>query len=123
MIKLVFCMHRLPSLSRAEFQDYWLNKHAPLVRGFQPVIGFDRYIQLHTGYDKLTTKAAEFRNSPEPFDGMAELWWKNENVMTKASATPEAQAAFAALYEDEQRFIDLTRSPMWYGNEHLIHGD
>ena len=23
MIKLTYCLHRVPSLTRAEFQDYW----------------------------------------------------------------------------------------------------
>ena len=32
MVKLVFCLRRLPQLSLAEFQEYWLQKHGPLVR-------------------------------------------------------------------------------------------
>ena len=31
MIKLVFCLRRLPHLSREEFQRYWREQHAPLV--------------------------------------------------------------------------------------------
>ena len=27
MLKLTFCLRRLPTLSLAEFQDYWLTKH------------------------------------------------------------------------------------------------
>ena len=121
MIKLAFCMRRLPSISRDEFQDYWLNKHADLVMSFQPAIGFKRYVQFHGGYDKLSTKAAKFRNSPEPFDGIAELWWEDEQTMVKDSNTKEARAGFAALYEDEKHFIDMENSPMWYGTEHQIY--
>ncbi|MBV1932719.1 MAG: EthD domain-containing protein [Porticoccaceae bacterium] len=121
MIKLAFCMRRLPGISRDEFQDYWLNKHADLVMSFQPAIGFKRYVQFHGGYDKLSSKAAEFRNSPEPFDGIAELWWEDEETMVKDSNTKEARAGFAALYEDEKHFIDMANSPMWYGTEHVIY--
>ena len=32
MLKLMFCLHRLPHLSVEEFQDYWYNQHGPLVR-------------------------------------------------------------------------------------------
>ncbi len=32
MIKLVYCLRRLPNLSREEFQRYWLETHGPLVR-------------------------------------------------------------------------------------------
>ncbi|MAT50377.1 MAG: hypothetical protein CMK32_04230, partial [Porticoccaceae bacterium] len=49
--KMIICDRRLPSLSRREFQDYWLNHHAPLAlsvreRGYAPpMLG---YIQNHT---------------------------------------------------------------------------
>lgn len=123
MIKLTFCIRRLPGMSRSEFQDYWRNHHADLVMSLQPAIGFKRYVQFHTGLDKLTAKAAEFRNSPEPYDGIAELWWEDEDTMRRYSATEAARAGFAALYEDELNFIDLANSPMAYGFEHVIHDD
>lgn len=121
MIKLAFCIRRLPGMSRDEFQDYWRNRHADLVMSLQPVIGFKRYVQFHGGYDKLSTKAAEFRQSPEPYDGIAELWWEDEETMIKASSSKAARAGFAVLYEDEKNFIDLANSPMWYGTEHVIY--
>jgi hypothetical protein len=31
MIKLMFCLRRLPALDRAAFQAYWRDHHAPLV--------------------------------------------------------------------------------------------
>ena len=31
MIKLTFCLVRLPHLSREAFQNYWYGTHAPLV--------------------------------------------------------------------------------------------
>ncbi|MFT5776135.1 EthD domain-containing protein, partial [Hyphomonas sp.] len=30
MIKLSFCLRRLPHLSREDFQTYWREQHAPL---------------------------------------------------------------------------------------------
>lgn len=35
-------------------------------------------------------------------------------------STPEGAAAGAALLEDEKRFIDLERSPLWLGREKEI---
>ena len=29
MLKCVYCVRRLPSLSVEEFYDYWLNQHGP----------------------------------------------------------------------------------------------
>ena len=35
-------------------------------------------------------------------------------------ATPEAAVAGQALLEDEKKFIDLARSPLWLGEERPI---
>jgi hypothetical protein len=36
---------------------------------------------------------------------------------------PEAQAAWAALIEDEKRFIDLQHSPLWFGEEKVMFSE
>ena len=36
--------------------------------------------------------------------------------------SPEGQAAGLALLEDERKFIDLARSPLWFGEEKRIIG-
>ena len=76
VLKLTFCLRRLPSLSLEEFQDYWLNKHAPLVRTLQPVLGMVRYVQLHRLPGDLADGMRRVRGAPEPYDGVAELWWR-----------------------------------------------
>ena len=122
MIKVTFCLRRLPSLSRAAFQDYWLNKHAPLVKSYQDVLRMRRYVQLHAGFDELTEKIGAARGAPEPFDGVAELWWDSLEDLTAPGRTPEGRAAGQALIEDERTFIDLAHSPIWFGEEHVIIG-
>ena len=49
MIKLTFCLRRLPHLSREQFQTYWREQHAPLVAKHAKTLGVLRYVQLHTG--------------------------------------------------------------------------
>ena len=48
MIKLVFCLRRLPTLSASEFQRYWHDNHAELVRRHADALGIRRYTQSHT---------------------------------------------------------------------------
>src|SRR5919112_4185036 len=48
VVKLVFCLRRRGDLSREEFQRYWRETHAPLVRERSPVLGIRRYVQVHT---------------------------------------------------------------------------
>jgi uncharacterized protein (TIGR02118 family) len=123
MIKFVFCLRRLPHLSRAEFLDYWHNRHGPLVLSFQKVLGIKKYIQLHTIATPLDAALRDNRGGPEPFDGIAEVWWESLEVVQRSLADPEAQAAWAALIEDEKRFIDLQHSPLWFGEEKVMFSE
>lgn len=118
MIKLTFCLTRLPHLSRAEFQDYWRNHHAPLVKTFQDALNIKRYVQVHALADELSAGLRAPRGAPAGYDGIAELWWENEAEMNASST--EARKAGRALLEDEKKFIDLSKSPIWLSVEHEI---
>ncbi len=123
MVKVVFCLRRLPNMSLAEFQDYWLTKHAVLVRSHAEALGIRRYVQTHTmDNDRLQQGIAASRGAPEAYDGVAELWWDSMEAFLKSASTPEGRAAGQALLEDERRFIDLARSPLWLSEEHEIVG-
>ena len=121
MIKLTFCLRRLPHLSREEFQRYWRETHAPLVARHAKTLGILRYVQAHTGHDALNAAMQASRGGPEAYDGVAELWFESEAAM--AANTSEAAAkAGAELLEDEKKFIDLANSPLWFNREHTIVG-
>ena len=122
MVKLVFCLRRLPELSRAEFQRYWREKHGPLVRQHAATLRIRRYVQLHTREDALNDVLRASRGGPEPYDGIAELWWDSREDLQAATASPEGQRASLELLEDERRFIDLGRSPLWIADEHPVVG-
>jgi uncharacterized protein (TIGR02118 family) len=123
VIKLVFCLKRLPSLSLAEFQDYWLNTHGPLVRSHAETLRIRRYVQSHTiGNAGVQQALAASRGAPEPFDGVAELWWDTFEDFAAGAATPEGRDASRALLEDERKFVDHARSPLWVSEEHAIVG-
>jgi uncharacterized protein (TIGR02118 family) len=119
-LKLVFCLHRRPGLSREEFHEYWKDTHAPLVRRCAEALGIQRYVQLHTREDPLNDVLQASRGAPEAFDGIAELWWKSREALEEALSTAEGQEAGRILLEDERRFIDLSRSPIWLAHEHEI---
>ncbi len=123
MIKLIFALHRRAGLSRSEFQRYWRENHAPLVQKHQGVLGILRYAQLHSIDHELDAGLRASRGGPEPFDGVAEISWKSLDDLTASLAAPAAQDAAQELLEDERRFIDLARSPIWLAEEHRVIGD
>ena len=122
MVKLVFCLRRLPQLSRADFQRYWREKHGPLVRRHAATLRIRRYVQLHTREDALNDVLRASRSAPEPYDGIAELWWESRDDLQAATASPAGRQASLELLEDERRFIDLVRSPLWIADEHPVVG-
>ena len=120
MIKIVFCLRRRADLSRDEFQAYWRTSHAPLVQLHAAALGIRRYVQVHSIDDNISTAIAGPRHSPEPFDGVAELWLDSLDALIAAGSTDAGRAAGAALFEDEQRFIDLARSPLFLAEENVV---
>jgi len=120
MIKLVYCARRLPHFSREEFQRYWREKHGPLVRSHAKVLRIRRYVQVHTLESPINDVLRESHGTLEPYDGVAELWWDSAEDLAAAAASPEGQKAAQELLEDERRFIDLERSALWIGEEHVV---
>ena len=121
MIKLVFTLRRREDMTREEFQTYWREQHAPLVRRHADVLGIRRYVQVHARDTILDEAIAGARGSePGFYDGTAELWWDSLEELVAAFSSEAGQAASQELIEDEQRFIDLPRSPLWLGEEDVV---
>lgn len=126
MIKLTYCLHRLPSLTREEFQRYWRETHAPLVAAAGPALGIRRYVQCHTVASAIGEGTADGRNMPhgegEDYDGVAELWFDSEDAVAAMTATAEGMRHAHILLEDERNFIDFTRSRAFIGSENPVIG-
>jgi uncharacterized protein (TIGR02118 family) len=121
MIKLVFCVRRLPTRSVSEFHRYWFDRHAELVRQHAPTLRIRRYVQSHTFSDAQLARVSEVRGGEvDPFDGVAELWWDSVEDLVEASSTAEGKAAGRALLDDERTFIDLPNSPLFFTEERVI---
>ena len=121
MIKLVFTLRRREDMTREEFQRYWREQHAPLVRRHADALRIRRYVQVHARDTDLDEAIAGPRGSePRVYDGVAELWWDSLEELVAAFSSDAGQAAGRELLEDEQRFIDLPRSPLWLGEENVV---
>lgn len=125
MIKLIFCLKRKPELSLEEFQAYWKNNHAPLVAEHKDVLGIRRYVQCHgrpTDADTplRVSRAGSLEAAPEIYDGVAELWFDSFDALAANGSNPKASEAGRILLEDEKKFIDLARSPLWFSEEFEI---
>ena len=123
MIKLVFCLRRLPHLSREDFQRYWRETHSALVRRHAATLRIRRYVQVHTLDAAVNAALQSSRNGMEAYDGVAELWWEDLQDLAAAVGSDAGRQASQELLEDERRFIDLARSALWVGEEHTFVGE
>jgi len=123
MLKLTYCLHRLPSMSRAAFQRYWRETHAPLVAAAGPYLGITRYIQSHTEDHPVTEATAQGRGIPtgdgEDYDGVAELWFDEEAF---GNPGEDFDKHARILAEDEANFIDFARSRIFMTRENHVIG-
>ena len=121
MMKLVYCLRRLPEQSREEFQRYWRETHGPLVRERASALGIKRYVQVHTLESPLNEALRASRGGEgEIYDGVAELWWESAEALAAGTSTPEGRQATRELLEDEKRFIDFGRSVMFVAEENPV---
>ena len=123
MIKMIFCLRRRPEMTQAEFQCYWRDVHAPLVREAAPLLNIRRYVQSHAFDDPRIAPAADARGCDvPPFDGVAELWWDSAEDIVAAGATKAGRDAGRRLLADEANFIAAKESAIFYVEENIVIG-
>lgn len=122
MLKLTMCAMRLPELTREQFDAHWRDRHALLVRKHSAVLGIRKYVQTSPLSNRTAQEALQKGRGTHPadFDGCAELWWDDLDAHLAARQTEQGRDALQELIEDERRFVDLSRSQLWYGEERVI---
>lgn len=78
-----------------------------------------RYVQLHSLPSEASEWLRKSRQAPPEFDGVAQLWWDSFEAMPPPGDQAAAEAG-RLLLQDERKFIDLARSPLWFGEEAVI---
>lgn len=117
MIKMIATVWRKPGLSLEEFTTRWRDGHAPLVEKHKEAMGFVKYRQNHFVESSEIAAFAAGRNWVTPPDGVAELWWENEEALQRAFASEAAAEASAILAEDEAEFVDNSRTAAFLARE------
>jgi hypothetical protein len=120
MIKLVYCLHRLPGMSFEEFSRYWIGPHADLMKEHGSKLGILKYIQSHAVGPEAAQAMQTIRGLQDPFDGIAEIYFESLEALDAGNPSAETLAAQALLLADEKRFIDLSRSVIFFAEEKPI---
>lgn len=124
MIKLSFCLTKKDELSLEEFQNYWLNNHAPLVKQVSKDLKIVKYTQLHCrNHNSLQqNKLSRLNNAeiPKEYDGIAEIYWNSWDDLEGLADIEKARMASKILMEDEAKFIKFSESPLLFSDIYEI---
>jgi len=112
MIKVVSCLHRLPSLSREEFQAHFIERYARLLLEI-PVLR--AYVQYHTAGTNPMSRPKV--GAAEPFDGFEVFYWDSLDALREVATGNEN---YTAAKQDRKLFVDAQRSFTAYVEEKVI---
>lgn len=104
MVKSINFLKRKSGMSVEAFQEYWLTTHADLVKKVPEI---RKYVQCHT-------LLSGYRKGEPVYDGVAELWYDNTDVMRRIADLPESRVALA----DDEKFLDMSRMTFIITQEH-----
>jgi len=120
MLKIMICMKRRPGMSRQEFHRYWEEEHTKVLAAVAGPMGLRRNVHNHTIATRLDERLRMGRGAEmEDYDGVAETWFDSYDALIAATSTPEGRRAAQLLAEDEDRFIDFSRSRIFFVEEHV----
>jgi hypothetical protein len=117
MIKVVYCMRRRADLSEPEFQRYWKEVHAPMLIERSRELRLAAYVQTSRTASPFSPRVERSGALDLPYDGVAELYWANEEDMRYAFESADALAIQRLLAADERNFIAHARSARWVAKE------
>ena len=121
MLKVVICMKRKPGMTRAEFLRYWKEDHAKVVAECAGPMGIRRNVHNHTITTPDDERIRRGRGAEmDDYDGVAESWFDSYDARVAAISSDEGRRAARRLAEDEARFIDYSRSRIFFVDEHVV---
>ena len=106
MYKVVTLVKRRPDLSVEAFQEYWRERHAPLVAQLPQLRHYVQSPALLQGY----------RKGELLFDGIAEAWFDSDAAYETSRRDPAQNAVTA----DEASFLDRGRTVVMPVDAHVI---
>jgi uncharacterized protein (TIGR02118 family) len=124
MLKIIICMKRRPEMSRAEFVRYWKEDHAKVMAEVSSLMGVRRNVHNYAITTPIDERLRKGRGTEmDDYDGVAETWFDSLEALTAATSSEEGRRAAQLLAEDEARFIDFSRSKIFFVEENVVVGE
>lgn len=119
MIAMIACAKRKAGTSLAEFNRYWIERHAPLVRSVPEFMQHVRkYLQFHL--DPHGSPGGSPFGGSVDYDGVGELWFDSREAMKAAFEEPRY---LEIIRPDELKFLDLDKCVIFITQALVIHDE
>ena len=99
MIKLTILVARKPTLTFAEFDEYWRTKHRKVIEDTRE---FNRHVKKYVQCHAISSDT--IFGSDSTYDGIAELWFQDSQTMNTAFNEPKY---LQIIRPDELAFVDV----------------
>ncbi len=111
MLTLIGYLKRPEGVSREEFQTWWKEKHVPFVKQLP---GLRRYVihVAHKGFSPMAATEAEMLNDDPPLDGIAEIWFDDEDAVLKALISQQGAADKASFVAHVAQSVGIVARPI-----------
>ena len=107
LTKGIFQLRRKPGMSLADFRQYWIEVHGPIVKRLP---GLRRYVQCHT-------VDAAYQYAEPRWDGVAQLWLDSPEAYQAMLDSDEFQNE---SWPDGGKFLDLDLAVSFVAQEHQV---
>ena len=114
MIALMFCVRKYPDSTMEDFRNYWWNTHGPYVAKRAAALNIRDYVQLPRLDLPGLESTAEARGTLPAYDGVAMVTWDSLDALKATFTSKEAKKSGRELIEDERRFVDFSRSTIFF---------
>ncbi len=116
MIRMEYFIRRPADMERSDFLARWKGQYAELVAGLASRLKIRKFIQCEVlpedPHGALLTRM--YGAGGEIYDGISEFWWASRKELADALATEKGRAAMAELVAAEGKFVDFSRSALWF---------
>jgi uncharacterized protein (TIGR02118 family) len=107
LTKAIFQLKRKPGMSLADFRNYWVDVHGPIVKRLP---GLRRYVQCHA-------IDAAYQYAEPRWDGVAQLWVDSPEAYQRLLDSKEFQEE---SWPDGGKFLDLDLAVSFVAQEHQV---
>lgn len=114
MVRMVYCVMRKEGVSVKDFREYFVTTHRDKICAAARQLKARKFgqslaLMVEEGFLLMAR-----RGTAPPYDGINELWWDSARDFSENVSTVEVEQVLSQFFSDEEAFIDLHQSRLFF---------